>query len=131
MEIAMDLRVLLKYLNIKKVEGPTDFPVRGLAYHSSRVQPGFIFFCLGGTRADGHEFIPQAVDAGAAAVVVEKIWISSEQQKFSSRCQNCHGGDFRRFSTISFTEAEGYRGNRHKWKTTTTHLIEAILSRTQ
>ena len=44
MEIIKQLDELLKFLHIKTVEGRTDIPVRGLAYHSDRVQPGFIFF---------------------------------------------------------------------------------------
>jgi UDP-N-acetylmuramoyl-L-alanyl-D-glutamate--2,6-diaminopimelate ligase len=129
MEIAMDLRVLLKYLNIIKVEGPTDFPVRGLAYHSSRVQPGFVFFCLGGTRVDGHEFIPQAVDAGAAAVVMEKdldifgatkILVSNVRIAMAAISEVFYDSPSGKLRVIGVTGTNG--------KTTTTHLIEAILS---
>ena len=63
-----ELAELLKFLHTVKVEGQTNIPVRGLAYHTGHVQPGFIFFCLGGGKADGHDFIPQAVAAGAVAV---------------------------------------------------------------
>ena len=49
-DIVKNLGELLKFLHAIKIEGPTSIPVRGLAYHSGRVQPGFIFFCLKETK---------------------------------------------------------------------------------
>jgi UDP-N-acetylmuramoyl-L-alanyl-D-glutamate--2,6-diaminopimelate ligase len=43
--------------------------VGGLASDSRKVEPGDLFFALAGTRADGSEFIGQAVTKGAVAVV--------------------------------------------------------------
>ena len=43
--------------------------VSGLAQDSRAVKPGFVFFAVPGTKADGLAFVPQAVAAGAAAVV--------------------------------------------------------------
>jgi UDP-N-acetylmuramoyl-tripeptide--D-alanyl-D-alanine ligase len=47
-------------------------PIRGAAVDSRRVEPGNIFFALPGERTDGHRFLAQAVDAGAAALVVSQ-----------------------------------------------------------
>ena len=47
-------------------------PIRGGAVDSRRVQPGNIFFALAGERTDGHNFVTQAVTAGAAALVVSQ-----------------------------------------------------------
>jgi len=44
--------------------------VSGVCTDSRRIQPGHLFFCLRGEIFDGHDFIAQAVDAGAAALVV-------------------------------------------------------------
>ena len=43
--------------------------IRALEIDSRKLAPGALFFALPGTKADGHAFLPQAVAAGAAAVV--------------------------------------------------------------
>ncbi len=44
--------------------------IRGAAVDSRRVEPGNAFFALPGERTDGHRFVADAVQRGAAAVVV-------------------------------------------------------------
>ncbi len=46
--------------------------ITDLAYDASRVTPGSAFFCVPGSRADGHDYADRAVAAGAAALVVER-----------------------------------------------------------
>src|SRR5438034_2224988 len=43
-----------------------------LAYDARTVGPGSLFFCVPGSRADGHDFAEQAVADGAVALVVER-----------------------------------------------------------
>ncbi|MGH3003091.1 MAG: Mur ligase domain-containing protein, partial [Gaiellaceae bacterium] len=45
--------------------------VLDLAYDARTVVPGSLFFCVRGANADGHELAPDAVAAGAAALVVD------------------------------------------------------------
>lgn len=44
----------------------------GAAMDSRLVRPGDLFFCLPGTRVDGHDFAVQALRAGAGAVVADR-----------------------------------------------------------
>lgn len=49
---------------------PAEFT--GVTVDSRDVKPGFLFCAVPGTRTDGHEFLPEAAAAGAAAAVVER-----------------------------------------------------------
>src|SRR5947199_9796549 len=53
-------------------DGAPEVEVSGLAYSSTSVTPGTLFFCVPGFTADGHDFAPQAVERGAAALVSER-----------------------------------------------------------
>src|SRR3954452_16368722 len=52
--------------------GAPETEISGLAYSSAAVRPGALFFCVPGFRADGHDFAPDAVERGAAALVCER-----------------------------------------------------------
>jgi UDP-N-acetylmuramoyl-tripeptide--D-alanyl-D-alanine ligase len=45
-------------------------PILGAAVDSRAVEPGNLFVALPGERTDGHAFVPAALEAGAAAVLV-------------------------------------------------------------
>lgn len=49
-----------------------DVAIEGLALDSRQVQPGDLFIAVKGTATDGVAFIPQAIERGAVAVLVEK-----------------------------------------------------------
>jgi UDP-N-acetylmuramoyl-L-alanyl-D-glutamate--2,6-diaminopimelate ligase len=53
-------------------DGPDDVRVTGLAFDNRAVQPGTVFFCVPGFTRDGHDFAPDAVARGAAALVVQR-----------------------------------------------------------
>ena len=63
------LSALLTNINILSRNGGADPEITGLAYDSRDVKPGCIFFALPGVHTDGHRFISQALERGAAAVV--------------------------------------------------------------
>jgi UDP-N-acetylmuramoyl-L-alanyl-D-glutamate--2,6-diaminopimelate ligase len=46
--------------------------ISDLAYSSQSVTPGALFFCVPGFRSDGHDFAPDAVERGAAALVSQR-----------------------------------------------------------
>ena len=63
------LSTLIQGLNLSK-KCPR-LSVKGLALDSRNVQPGFIFFALKGLNKDGINFIPQAIERGAIAILTE------------------------------------------------------------
>lgn len=50
------------------------FTVTGVVIDSRSVKTGDLFVALKGERVDGHDFLTKAVQAGAAAIMVEKRW---------------------------------------------------------
>ncbi len=68
----MTLRELLQAAGVAAPEGGGDPEITGLAYRSESVTQGTLFFCVPGFVVDGHEFAPDAVRRGAAALVCER-----------------------------------------------------------
>jgi len=68
----MDLERLVTALGPLEVRGGAPTDVTDLAYDARAVVPGALFFCVPGQRADGHDFAGEAVERGAAALVVER-----------------------------------------------------------
>jgi UDP-N-acetylmuramoyl-L-alanyl-D-glutamate--2,6-diaminopimelate ligase len=68
----MDLERLVTALGPVEVRGGAPTDVTDLAYDAREVRPGALFFCVPGQRADGHDFAADAVERGAAALVVER-----------------------------------------------------------
>jgi UDP-N-acetylmuramoyl-L-alanyl-D-glutamate--2,6-diaminopimelate ligase len=68
----MTLSELIAGLDVRELRGEGEVEVEALAYDSSEVGPGAIFFCVPGQTRDGHDFAPDAVERGAVALVVER-----------------------------------------------------------
>ena len=69
----MQLQTLL--LDIKSatvVQGDKDVAVEAVAYDSRRVDRGALFVAVPGFETDGHRFLPEALERGAAAVLVQE-----------------------------------------------------------
>jgi UDP-N-acetylmuramoyl-L-alanyl-D-glutamate--2,6-diaminopimelate ligase len=69
---AVDLERLIATVAPSEVLHPAAVDVTGLAFDTLEVTSGTLFFCVPGERADGHDFAPDAVAAGAVALVVER-----------------------------------------------------------
>jgi UDP-N-acetylmuramoyl-L-alanyl-D-glutamate--2,6-diaminopimelate ligase len=67
----MQLSQLLTALAQKDVRGNLEVEITGLVYDSRQVKPGDLFVAIKGLTVDGHDFIPQALERGAVAVVVQ------------------------------------------------------------
>ena len=64
---------ILKNTPVREVCGDTAAAIGGLVYDSRAVKPGDCFFAVLGTPSDGHDYIPMAVEKGAAAIVCERM----------------------------------------------------------
>ena len=69
----MQLKDILYKVKIEAVKGTTVLPFNHLHFDSRRVSSNDIFVAIRGARSDGHDYIGRAVEAGAIAVICEKI----------------------------------------------------------
>ena len=67
------LKELIRAVDAVQVVGDTSVGVSGLNYDSRKVAVGDCFFAVVGVQSDGHNYIPQAVERGARAVVCERL----------------------------------------------------------
>ena len=69
----MQLKELIQGLDITATVGDVATEITGVDIDSRRTAAGHLFVALRGTQADGHKFIPKAVEQGAAAVLCETM----------------------------------------------------------
>jgi len=67
------LKKLIQDVAVIQVIGSTAIQPTSLCIDSREVKKGGIFFAQKGTQVDGHQYIPQAIKAGAAIVVCEQL----------------------------------------------------------
>ena len=98
-----------------------------LAYDSRRAGPGTLFVCVPGGTADGHDFAPQVVEAGAAALVVERpldlgvpeVQVADARAAMAPLAARLNGDPTRELRMTGITGTNG--------KTTTAFLLRAVL----
>lgn len=67
------LKDILYRAGIEEVVGVTDLQVGKITFDSRQVKADTVFVAIPGTQSDGHDFISQAIAAGAVAVVCENL----------------------------------------------------------
>ena len=68
----MKLKDLLERSEFECIQGDAEIEISTLVYDSRKVEKGSVFVCISGAAFDGHKFVAQVAENGAAAVVVEK-----------------------------------------------------------
>ena len=107
---------------------PAPVTVTDLAYDARAVVPGALFACVRGLRADGHEFAPDAVARGAAALLVERplelpvpqLLVADARAALGLAADAFFGRPTRELEVAGVTGTNG--------KTTTAFLLYSILA---
>jgi UDP-N-acetylmuramoyl-L-alanyl-D-glutamate--2,6-diaminopimelate ligase len=124
------LRALLDGLTGCEVLGDLNVEVTGVAYHSREVIPGGLFVALKGCRTDGHLYLAASLDAGARVVVTEQelvpppgvtvVRVPQARLALAHISAAYYDHPSRELTLVGITGTNG--------KTTTTYILEAILS---
>ena len=128
----MQLKQLLSRVAVLGFEGPQDLDVRALCYDSRQAGPGSLFVALRGAKSDGHQHLNQAVERGAAAVMVETmppelpasvacIHVRDTRQALAETAASFYRHPSLRLKVVGVTGTNG--------KTTTTFLLKHICER--
>ena len=125
----MKLDALVHEIDAIAATGRLDIDALDVTHDSRVCAPGSIFVAIRGEKVDAHQFIPQAVERGAIAVVSEAsadgegvpawIQVSDARAALASSSAAVHGHPSRRLKLVGITGTNG--------KTTTAHLIDSII----
>jgi len=123
------LKTLLQGLEPLEVRGDLEIPIKGLTHDSRKVEEGFLFVAVPGTRQDGHRFIRGAIEQGARAALTENILengipaslvrVADSRKALAEVSANFYDRPSEKLLLVGVTGTNG--------KTTTTLLLESIL----
>jgi UDP-N-acetylmuramoyl-L-alanyl-D-glutamate--2,6-diaminopimelate ligase len=119
----MDLASLVAGSDVTEVVGEPALTISSLVFRAQDAASGSLFFCVRGTRFDGHDFAAQAAAAGAAAVVCERrldvpitqVVVSSVRRAMALMGARFYGDPSALLRVAAVTGTNG--------KTTTAHLM--------
>ncbi len=125
----MRLDKLLERLEYEVVQGSDEIEITTLINDSRKVEEGSVFVCISGAVSDGHKYIPDVAEKGAAAVVVEREVEAPENvtvirvadTRYALALMSAAYFDYpaEKMKVIGITGTKG--------KTTTTYMIKSIL----
>lgn len=123
---------LLERMDYELVQGKIDIPITELLYDSRKACTDGVFVCICGAVSDGHRYIPQVIEKGVTAIVVEKevevpknvTVIRVQNTRLALACMSAafFGYPAEQLKTIGITGTKG--------KTTTTYMVKSILDKT-
>lgn len=123
----MRLKALLSGVALLGGFADEDVEISGISYDTRTIQPGELFVALTGYKTDGHRFLREAVEKGAAAVICHKApeepgpWLIAADTRaaLAAVSANWFGRPADKLTVIGVTGTNG--------KTTTTYLLKAML----
>ena len=129
----MRLSDLITSTETLSFDGDDSIEIAGIAFDSKRVKPGWLFVAIKGDRYDGHDFLAEALERGAAAVVVERepavrdlpgppalLLVADSRRALSHMAAAWYRRPFEGMNILAVTGTNG--------KTTTSYLLEAVLN---
>ena len=124
----MYLQQILNGVSFQTV-GEGNPEITSLSCDTSTVKQGCLFFCLKGTKYDGHDFFRKAIGDGAVAIVCEKpletqalqIVVEDVRSVMCIAAKNFYDNCVDRLKIISIVGTNG--------KTSTSYVLEAILTK--
>ena len=128
-EIKLDEQVRSISSLVKDIRNNQNPSITGVNMDSRKVRPGNIFVAITGTAVDGRLFLSDAVEKGAAALIVEKeipgyegvatILVEDAREALALMVQSFYGNPSREMTVCGVTGTNG--------KTTTTYLLKSCL----
>ena len=123
----MRLDRLLGDVEVLDLRGDATVEVSAVSYDSRAVRPGALFCCVRGERTDGHQYARAATSAGAVALLCERalaldvtqVVVADVRTAMAHAAAAFHGHPSRQLEVVGVTGTNG--------KTTTTHLLQAVL----
>lgn len=125
----MTVKDWLGELAYQVLQGDLEQEVKEVVYDSRKACPGSVFVCMKGARNDSHRFCGQVYEAGTRVFVTEDpvslpedaavIQVENGRKALAVLSAARFGFPARKMITIGVTGTKG--------KTTTTHMIQAIL----
>ncbi len=125
----MRLTDLISGLEQIDFRGDSGVEITGLAYDSRQVKAGYLFVALKGNTQDGHDYLGDAVQRGAGALVVEAfsgipasiaaLRVPNSREALSKLAARFYAEPAAGLSLTGITGTNG--------KTTTSYLLESIL----